>query len=201
MNSATVHHWAGLAGQGILLAALALFLLRSRAPTGKKRWLAATGLMLLSFVPLPQWGCLACVLRGLWGDVSLTTLQLAACAAVGRPLLPVTLRRPFYLAVSLIGLGFYPLALGLAPVDPYRLGWQPLWMLLILAGLTPVLWRWAPVLLVILGVDVLAFALGLLESRNLWDYLLDPLLFFYALGSSFAATVQVGSWGRPPVCR
>jgi hypothetical protein len=36
-------------------------------------------------------------------------------------------------------------------------------------------------LLVCLTSATLAYQLGLLESQNLWDYLLDPIIFIYAL--------------------
>ncbi len=71
---------------------------------------------------------------------------------------------------------FYVLALGSWGFDPYIYGYQP-WLLL--GGLVAwVAWRgrFAPGLMLLLGLDMALYGLHALTSDNLWDYLLDPLL-------------------------
>lgn len=73
-------------------------------------------------------------------------------------------------------LGFYVLALGSGPVDPYAYGYQP-WV--ILTALTAwVIWRSrvAAGITLLLGLDLAIYALHGLTSDNLWDYLFDPVL-------------------------
>jgi hypothetical protein len=75
------------------------------------------------------------------------------------------------------GLLLYPAALGFGPVDPYAWGWlvpaMPLAVAALAAGLIACRNRFGLVLVAAL----VAFDLGLLESGNLWDYLVDPLFF------------------------
>jgi hypothetical protein len=44
-----------------------------------------------------------------------------------------------------------------------------------------VLWTTSPIVSFALAFALLAFALGIGASRNLWDYLIDPLMFFSAI--------------------
>jgi hypothetical protein len=139
-------------------------------------------LALLPLRPLPPVG----YLRGFLGDLSITTLVLLL-RAICRPFLGWGRIGPQdRLAVqSLAGGGalvFYPLALGMGTLDPYRLGFANPWflgalLLLALAGWS----RGLYLLSLCLALAVLAYAVGWYESRNLWDYLLDPLVSLYSL--------------------
>ncbi|MDR2000049.1 MAG: hypothetical protein LBP94_00740 [Zoogloeaceae bacterium] len=114
--------------------------------------------------------------------LSITTMQLLILSlgslAAKKPLLTAfsrDWRAPGLIAA--FGVLFYPLALGAGDFDPYRLGYQPALLLTVLA--LPALylwWRGQALWLWLLTIDLLAFALGLLESVNFWDYLIDPLL-------------------------
>ena len=78
----------------------------------------------------------------------------------------------------------YPLALGLTPWDPYDLGYRPVLLAcllfpLILAAVIRERYLVAGSLM----AAILAFSLSLLESSNLWDYLLDPCLAVYTLSA------------------
>ena len=115
--------------------------------------------------------------RGLWGDPSITSLQLVLLALVGaRPAsLCIDWKAPALIAT--FGIGFYVLALGSGDVDPYRWGYQPAIPVFVLALAALYFWRRGQSLwLWLLSFDLLAFALGLPESTNLWDTLFDPLL-------------------------
>lgn len=82
------------------------------------------------------------------------------------------------------GLIFYPPALGLGPVDPYAWGYQPAALALAAGALALLGWAGGyRVLAAALVAGLIAWRLQLMDSPNLWDYLLDPLL---ALGGAVA---------------
>jgi hypothetical protein len=143
--------------------------------------LVLTVLMLgiLSADNVPSMGRVAAIPRALWGDPSITTMQLLILCIFLRP--PTAFTRGWHAPALLaaFSLIFYPLCLGLGDFDPYRTGFQPAPLLTVLAVPALLLWwRGQPLWLWLLAVDLLAFALGLLESTNFWDYLIDPLLAF-----------------------
>lgn len=82
-----------------------------------------------------------------------------------------------------LALVFYPMSLGAGIVDPYALGYGNFAFssVLLLLGLAAWVTRvWAPCVVLILAQ--FAFHFELLASHNLWDYLIDPLLAFWAIG-------------------
>jgi len=96
---------------------------------------------------------------------------------------------PISYLIALSGLFFYPTALGLGTIDPYSWGFINnsasfsslificfLAMLIIFSFI-----KQYSLLLFTLVLCLAAYQLKLLESRNLWDYLFDPLIFSYAL--------------------
>jgi hypothetical protein len=124
-------------------------------------------------------------LRAVIGDLSIVTQALLAAFLAG-----YVMQRPLrderqlcaVMVAALAGAAFlYPAALGLTPFDPYALGYASLPFLAALAVLTVAAWylrfEWLAACLL---VAVLARVAGVLESRNLWDYLVDPLLALYA---------------------
>ena len=160
--------------QALLVATVCSWLL-------PRRWVMWVALpALLSMVLMPTVSP-AMALRGLWGDPSITTVQLLVLSLLGRS--PAALNRSWIcpLGLALLGVAFYFLALGLgeglADYDPYRLGYQP-WALLPFLALPALYawWRGQALGLWLLSIDLLAWAAGLPESPNLWDTLLDPLL-------------------------
>jgi hypothetical protein len=125
-------------------------------------------------------------LRGVIGDLSIVTQLLLAGFLVGyvaqhqvrdeRQLCAV-------MVAALAGAAFlYPAALGLVRFDPYALGYDSLLFVAALAALTLLAWylrfEWLAACLL---VAVSARVAGVLESRNVWDYLIDPLLALYAV--------------------
>ena len=125
---------------------------------------------------------------GVFGQLSITTTFLVARYVVnhfgdpGRPVLQF--QRPFlYGPVAFLTLVFYPLALGVSPIDPYGWGYQPFYLAIVLLVVALLFWGSKQRLLAWLMVAVVAcHQLRLLESENLWDYLLDPFLVFYSWG-------------------
>ena len=72
------------------------------------------------------------------------------------------------------GLALYPMALGLGRFDPYGLGWSFSWLFVAVMIITFLLLFMKNRFAVVLIACVLCYDLQLLESHNLWDYLVDP---------------------------
>jgi hypothetical protein len=125
------------------------------------------------------------LLRGVVGDLSLTTLVLLLRGLSrdirGRdpsePRTTLTLQG----LVTVAGVVLYPPALGLGAWDPYRLGYGGPWFLATLLALAlAALVLGTPLVTFCTALGVLAWGLGACESRNLWDCLIDPLVFVWA---------------------
>jgi len=178
----------GLAAQALLVAwVVAQFASRaaSRQSHGdflRSRRLFTAGAAALALIPVADGVSAAMALRALWGDPSVTTLQLLALSLAGRP---AAVGRAPAVALALFGLAFYPLALGLGDFDPYRLGypgWPALALVAALAAAALLAWQRGRALwLWLLAVDLAVYGAGLPESGNLWDALFDPLLVAAAL--------------------
>ena len=130
---------------------------------------------------------LAAFLRGFIGDLSITLLALSAwglCHRLGY--LKSMDKREFkalMLTIAVAALLLYPTALGWGDWDAYRLGWGSWWFLLallVLCGASASLGL--RVLPALVALALLVWTVGLMESGNLWDYLLDPWLSVFALG-------------------
>ncbi len=150
------------------------------------------GLLLALFIALlvPKPGAsisLAAFYRGFIGDLSITLLALSFWSLCHRlfDVLPTAKRELTALlgVVAAAALLLYPTALGWGDWDAYRLGWGSWWflsVLLVLCGLSA--WMGLYVLPALVALALLAWSAGLMESGNLWDYLLDPWLSVFALG-------------------
>ncbi|HQS59519.1 MAG: hypothetical protein B7Y56_10325 [Gallionellales bacterium 35-53-114] len=173
-------------GQVLLMSVLLAMLAGKYVQDIRKRWLMVAILLVMGFsIPLnglstAQW------LRTLLGDLSVITLvifaNIVAQRLFGLDLLHPVARSNLLRGIVLAGVLLYPLALGLGSIDSYATGFAPLWMVLLLCATSVMVWfRGQRDLAIVLLLPVAAFNLRLLESANLWDYLLDPVLFFYAL--------------------
>jgi hypothetical protein len=184
----------GLGSAACALAAL-LLSLPGLSRLGR-RWPAATLLVALALplVPLPELPA-AGYLRGLVGDLSATTTLLLVHHLL-RPVLRLPpigegSRVALQVLVATGGLLLYPLTLGVGPADPYRLGFAHVGFVCSLLLLALAAWYGRLYLVAsCLAIAVAAWAAGALESRNLWDYLLDPLVTVWALGALTARLVR-----------
>ena len=158
------------------LFGVTLLLVRAGFALGTGRrgvWFAAValGLALAPLGGLP----LAGYVRGVTGDLSVTTLVLLSVGFLGG--VEPKERRALSVLVVLGALFLYPMALGLGSFDPYRLGFVPSGLLAALFVVAVLAWlRQFHVLLLCILVAVSSHALELMESWNLWDYLVDPWL-------------------------
>jgi len=175
----------GLFGCGLLgfaLVAAALRLRRFSVGVRVAAVLAAGGAL---FVPFGELS-LAAYVRGVTGDLSISTLALAGAACIaeltGRRLIGQRGLRAFMWLVAAAAVFLYPFALGLTPFDPYALGYGSVGLVTALLLVTLAAWyaRLNLVVLVVIAA-ALAYLGGTYESRNLWDYLIDPLVSMYAL--------------------
>jgi len=184
----------GLAGAAAAIAAVLLSLpgiarLRRAHPT--PLLLAALVAALVPLGALPAAG----YLRGIVGDLSVTTVLLLVRGLL-RPVLgwaaiDARSRIALQVLVAAGGLVLYPLALGLGPFDPYRLGYASPWFLALLLALAVAAgFRRLTLVTGCLALAVLGWALGAYESRNLWDYLVDPLVAAWGLGALLLRGVQ-----------
>jgi len=184
-------NFAGLLGCGLLCLAVGATVLRLHALPVRFRCVFVAATLVAVLVPVGDLS-IAAYVRGATGDPSAATLALAVSAVFAR----LTGRAVFERreASALLGLVagaalfLYPFALGWTAFDPYALGYGSIAFTAALLLVTLAAWRMGYVLVVLV---VLAGALaclgGVYESRNLWDYLIDPLAAAYALGVLLAA--------------
>ena len=181
----------GIAGCLVLcLAVLATVLRLDRFPVRIRNAALPVAVVVL-FVPVGGLPLVAHV-RGAVGDLSMPTLAWAAGAIffrlAGRRAIGQQDRNVLLWLVAGAALFLYPLALGWTAFDPYALGYGSVVFVTALLLVTLAAWRMGLklVVLVILA-GALAWLGGVYESRNLWDYLIDPLAATYALGALLAA--------------
>lgn len=171
-------------GPMLLAAALACLCAR-RWPLSRGVRLAAL-LAAAAAVVLPVGELdVAAHIRAVAGDLSIATQALLMAFVAGwvsnRPLLDRRQLGAVSAAAVAGGAFLYPGALGLLPMDPYALGYASIPFAAALAALTALAWllklHWLAGCMLLGACGRL---LGVLESRNLWDYLLDPWLALFA---------------------
>ena len=186
MTTPTYTDVTGLAGIAVALAATLLAIPGVRRISRPRLAVLLAAVAVLVLIPF---GALSVAIgvRGMFGDLSVTTLVLLGSAIV-RCLAnwpPADHRARFALVafISVAALVLYPMALGVGMFDPYRLGYGSPWLVGVLFATALVAWfSRCEVIATCLALATLAWACHWYESTNLWDYLLDPLVSFYALG-------------------
>ena len=178
----------GLCGISLLLSATLFRILVFFKIKRHSAYILSTLFFALSFLPLSGY-TLNQYLRGLFNDLSITSIIVLGYY-LSTPEHSKNQTQPVLIIIAIIGLFFYPAAAGFGPIDPYAWGYLnkdhgiiiPLLFLSLLTALmTMAFIRQYTVLLFCLVLATLAYQLGLLESKNLWDYLLDPLICLYAI--------------------
>jgi len=175
----------GLLGSSLLIAAAGRLLLqRANLPL---KWRASSVALMLLAGWVPAGGLPAAAwVRGAIGDLSLPTLLLLGTSlmsyVLGRRLIEAREQAAWLAMVVAAALFLYPMALGLGSFDPYALGYGSYVLATALLLLTLAAWtaRCHYAMLSVVAAVAASLA-GLLDSTNLWDYLIDPLLAGYAL--------------------
>ena len=181
----SLQNLAGLAGSTLVITAAVA---RLPAVSRLRKLRFAMLLAMVAVVALIPIGGIpvAAYLRGATGDLSITTLLLLILTIgsrwQGRNIFDGRAYRSLFIGVVLAGLVLYPMALGLGYWDPYRWGYGNAWFLggLLLLALAACGYRLS-LLAFMIALAVLAWSAECYESRNLWDYLLDPFLLIYAI--------------------
>lgn len=143
------------------------------------------GLALVSFIPLNDLP-LAAYVRSFTDDLAISTLVLLGWVSLVRlglvePQEPRA-RAQMLVLFGLLAALLYPATMGLTYFDPYRWGFNPRPMIVLVALLAlGLLWLRNTLAVWMLALGTLAFALRLKSSENYWDYLIDPLLVGYCL--------------------
>lgn len=179
-----------VSGNALLLTAIVMRFAYALKLKANHNYILTVILLLLTLIPLGDFSA-AQISRGIFGDLSITSLIL-----LGRFLiLPQALKdqtRGLLILVVITGLLFYPAALGLGMLDPYQWGYMNTYR-----GIqVPIIFLSAIVVLLLIAVTknnasiilcitvaLAAFTSGVMESRNLWDYLIDPLVVIFGLSS------------------
>lgn len=175
-------------------------------------WQAHLTLVLLAFVVTPGFGLrpgmqvmwlivllgvsfisinglsLAAYFRSFTDDVAITSLVALGFAAAVRMGLATrqdsTARLQLLIPLAALALFLYPATMGMTYFDPYRLGYNPRPLIMIIGAMTLGLMVWRNWLGVCMfGLATLAFSLGVKPSPNYWDYLLDPFIALYCWGA------------------
>jgi len=142
-------------------------------------------LVVVSVIPINELP-LAAYVRSFTDDLAISTLVLLGWVALSRLGVVQPLARPhqvqMLLLFGLLSLVLYPATLGLTYFDPYRLGFNPRPMIVLVAvAALLMLWLRNALAVWMLVIGTLAFALRLKASENYWDYLVDPLLAGYCV--------------------
>ena len=201
-----MHSIYGLFAQGVIVAMIIRFVReifgrKNLAPFGIELWIPAA---IVIIVPIAGVS-LAGHLRGLWGDPSIVTFLLLFLYTVRPSSLPNRPRISTCVLVSLFVM--LPLYLPLfllnpnVPVDLYSYGWKPKWILIAIAVIalgSVMMRRLAPRWTNIIAIALIASSVGLMESDNLWDYLVDPGLLFTIAFLAIAGSITSFLGSRMP---
>lgn len=167
-----------------LLVALAQKCIADRGP----RWLPLFGAaaVLIPFQGIP----IGRFLHGLTFGFSLPSfaliLHVIGSAHIGRPLFSKSTHITMCVVGTVFGATLYPTALGLGTFDIYALGWTSDKLTMFLIFFTAVLIWTNNTFGYVLILSAAAWQIGLLESTNIWDYLVDPVYFLSSIAGLVA---------------
>lgn len=127
--------------------------------------------------------------RGYAGEISVTTVLILLLEIFPRPRFSYFSKGYGWgrgaWGIVVMGLLLYPSVLFMTPWYAYGWGYPDGpngWLMLLVVLAVGSYWWWRRSwLAALLPLGVAAYWLGLLESNNLWDYLIDPLVFLWAL--------------------
>jgi len=187
---------AALLGIDLVLCAGCLRLLGGQCgATRWAKWVTAVCFLLLWLPVGAAHLPLLAYIRGISSDLSMTLVALACLGLCQRLLgMPAVARREQMALLGVVAVAavfLYPLALGWGDWDAYRAGWGSFGMWGALLVLSLVCWiKGLRLLPLLLGLSLLAWSAGLMESNNLWDYLIDPWLAIAAFFQCIKAGAQ-----------
>jgi hypothetical protein len=188
--------FVALLGIALVLCAIGSRLLNARhCGAGWAKWGLTAFFVILWFPVGAAHLPVVAYVRGISSDLSVTLVVLACIGLCqhwfGTHAISRQETTALNAVVAAIAVFLYPLALGWGDWDAYRAGWGSIGMLAGLLALSLGFWvRGLRLLPVLVGLALLAWSAGLMESTNLWDYLVDPWLAMAALVQSVKAGAQ-----------
>lgn len=183
----------------LVLCQALLSILKPWSGTGARAtWVKSVAVLFFALLWIPVGAAnipVVAYVRGMTADLSTTLIALAiwrmAHLTWGWPAMPRREKVAVMAGVALAAAFLYPMALGWGDWDAYRPGWGSWGMLLALLLVCSVCWvKGLRVVPALVALALIAWSFGLMESTNLWDYLLDPWLSIYALGFVFIKCAQ-----------
>lgn len=175
----------GLVMCGLVAIGVLLQLLNAARFPVPARWTVFVVLAIAMAVPVDG-VVIAGYVRGVIGDPSIATIAMMSLVCIKqltrRDICDDRDASAFLRVVVVAGIVLYPMTLGLSPIDPYAMGFGSWTLYAVLFAIALAAWRMRFNLVVWwIVASVLAFSLGLFESTNLWNYLLDPIAVIIAI--------------------
>jgi hypothetical protein len=193
---ASVSWWYPVVIWGLLLGGAVRESQRLLGDRGPK-WLPLAAVLVM-FVPLHglpagRW------LHGVTATFSIPLAALLVHAVVSpllrAPLLGKKEEHQVWWLGAILGLSVYPAALGWGTVDPYVFGWRD-WGVAAWLALPTALLLWQGTRLgYVLLVTAIAWQVGIVESNNAWDYVVDPLFALMGWVKVSAGLISEGKKG------
>ncbi len=171
-------------GPALLLAWLFSIIYSRRYANGIRILIVILAAALIAVIPVKGMAVYT-YMRGITGDLSIITLILLGAAVVfrlsGKQIIPERSRHLILAAITATGLVLYPMSLGATAFDLYSSGYEG-WVLAValLASGLAACWRRQFIIVAVVIATISAFNIEIMESRNLWDYLIDPFIWIYA---------------------
>lgn len=186
--------WYPILAWGVALAALVQFVSLTM-PWPMPRWLplaiGCIALVPVAGMPVGRW------LHGLGQTFSIpffiVLLDVVTAPLLARPWLDVAARRAAVWWGAGAALLLYPAALGLGRFDPFTLGWRDPGVAAAAAVIGAALVLARNRFGLVLFAAGAAWRLGLLESDNAWDALIDPIYGVAAIGNLLVAACRTAA--------
>ncbi|MBQ76062.1 MAG: hypothetical protein CMQ20_13720 [Gammaproteobacteria bacterium] len=189
----TVQSLLPLVSNALLIACTALILGQRWLPQTLHRISLTVLAFIASLIPFSDLS-LAHYLAGLLGNLSITSLVLLGvymacrCGNISPHETIRTDLNRLYLIVGTASIFLYPSALGFSQFDLYREGYYPIVLApLVLSIILLGIFRSWFFLSTLLSAVFFGYGLGVFESSNLWDYLMDPLVAIFCLSRLWKA--------------
>lgn len=175
----------GILGSALLILSLWVRILPWCIKSPAWRGLVSLAAVIIILIPFGELSN-AAKLRGLVGDLSMTSLLgmtlISFSYITGKDYLNRYNRYVLLLSVLCAAAFLYPMTMGMTFFDPYLLGYGSYGFAAVVLLIAVISWYIrAYVMAAALLLAMVAYSVGLYESRNLWDYLIDPVVTLYAV--------------------
>jgi len=182
---------ASLLGHGIFLLAIILFVIQAKR-WGKYFPFAYIIAAVLVVVPVSEWLVVE-YSRGYFGDLSIATLLICGLSIIGQG--KYSMQTSFKLFTLILAALLLPTAMGMGMFDSYSVGFPShvlypslVAVLLVIGSLA--WWFKAWQVFILIALSLFANALGLYETQNIWNYLLDPIVIVACISSFVYSGLQ-----------